>query len=424
MPRLMSLLAVLCLILGSTNARADFRADTTAKIKALKEPVTLSFWQTHNAEETATLKDIVGEFEKEYPNVKVKMDAVPFAEAQNKFKTAAKGGTPPDCFRSEVGWAAELASLGYITPLDDYLTAADKAAYLDQPMKLAIYKEETWGLPQVTDCLAMLYSKRLLKEAGVEPPKTMEELVTAGKKITKPEKKVYAYAYPANDSYFMLPFVWAFGGGVIDDKTLEVQINNEGSVKGLQFMLDLRTVHKIVPPGFDMANDYNNQLEDFKSGKLAIIFMGPWATASILSGSEFKDSKNLGAADLPKGPGGSGSPVGGHCYVVSAASKNPEIAAFFLDYINSPKFQARFTVKNNLMPTHKAAYDLPEVKDNALVQAYRHQLDTARTRPIIPEAAAIFPPLTQAYQDALRGAKTPKEAMDYVAREWKQQLKK
>jgi len=417
------LVAITCL--GVALCWADKRSEIAEKIAKLPQPVQLTFWQTHNAEETATLKDIIADFEKAHPNVKIKMDTVAFAEAQTKFKTAAKAGQAPDCFRCEVAWTAEMADLGYLTPLDDYLTAADKASYLDMPMRVAQYQDETWGLPQVTDCLALLYNKRILKEAGVEPPRSMDELVEVGKKITNPEKKVYAFAYPANDSYFMLPFIWAFGGGLIDEKTGEILIANEGSVRGLQFMLDLRNKYKIVPPTFDIANDYNNQLEDFKGGRIAMIFMGPWATANILTGSEFKNNpSNLGVAMLPSGPAGSGSPIGGHCYVVSASCKNPDIAFYFLDWINSAKNQVRFTVRNNLLPTHREAYEMPEVKSNELVQAFRKQLDVARARPVIPAGAGLFPPLTQAYQDALRGAKSPKEALDFVAREWAKLTKK
>ncbi|MCX7017685.1 MAG: extracellular solute-binding protein [Candidatus Sumerlaeota bacterium] len=414
------MLAMLCAI-----ANGGKREEIAGKIRNLTQPATLNFWQTHNSEETQTLKDIVTAFQKEYPNVKVVMDTVAFAEAQTKFKTAAKAGKTPDCFRSEVAWTPDFAELGYLTPLDEYLTQADKDSYLAGPMRTAVYKEETWGLPQVTDCLALLYNKRLFNEAGAEPPKTFDELVAAGRKLSKPEANKYAFAYPANDSYFILPYIWSFGGGLIDEQSRKILINDEGSVKGLQFALELRSKEKIVSPTFDVANDYTNQLEDFKAGRLAMFFMGPWATANILSGDEFKSAPaNLGVTDLPKGPADSGSPIGGHAYVVSAASKNPDIAFFFLDWINQPKNQAMFTVKNNLLPTHKAAYDLPEVKSNDLVQAFRRQLDTARTRPIIPEAASIFPPFTKSYQDALRGAKPPKDALDDVAREWKRLLEK
>ncbi len=410
--------AVLASVVAVASAATELEG-AAGKAQALTQPVRLTFWQTHNAEETQTLKDLVAGFQKRYPKVEVAMDTVAFADAQGKFKTSAKAGKAPDVFRCEVAWTPEMADLGYLTPLDEFLTAEEKAAYLPAPMKAATFRDEVWGLPQVTDCLALLYNRDLLKKAGVEPPKTFDEMVAAGKKLTDPAARRYAFAFPANDSYFMLPFVWGFGGGLIADDGRTILIANEGSVKGLQFMLDLRAKEKIVPPVFDIANDYNNQLEDFKAGRLAMIFMGPWATANILSGSAFKDPANLGVGAIPAGPGGSGSPIGGHNYVISAGCKNPELAYLFVSYLNEPENQARFTVKNNLLPTRKAAYDLPEVKGNPLVLAFREQVEKARVRPLIPQAGSLFPPLTSAYQDALRGTKGARDAMDAVAREWK-----
>ena len=417
--------ALVCVaaIATPTAARADRRSDAEAKAAALKAPVTLKFWQTHNAEETLTLKALLGEFEKTHPNVKVAVDTVAFAEAQHKFKTASKAGDAPDLFRCEVAWTAELASLGYLTPLDDYLSDADRKTYLETPLRASTYKEETWALPQVTDCLALLYNKATLKAAGVDPPRTMAELVTASRKLTDPAAKRVGFNFPSSDSYFLLPYIWSFGGGLIDEAKREVLIDGPGAVKGLEFVVGLKTKEKVVPADFDVANDYTNQMEAFKSGKQAMMFMGPWATATILSGDAFKDPANLGVADLPAGPGGTGSPIGGHGYTISASSKEPDLAFLVIDFLNRPENQAKFTVKNNLLPTRKAAYDLREVKGNAIVAGFRHQLETARTRPVLPEGATIFPPLTQGFQDALRGVKTPEAALKAVAAEWRKTLK-
>ena len=415
----------LTLLIPSPAGAADRKAEALAKAKGLKEPVTLKFWQTHNAEETDTLKGLLADLAKEYPNLKVELDTVAFAEAQGKFKTAAKAGNAPDLFRCEVAWTAELAELGYLAPLDDYLSEADRASYLDKPLAASTYKDETWALPQVTDCLALLYNRRSLATAGVTaPPKTMDELAATAAKLSDPGKGTYGFAVPSSDSYFLLPYLWSFGGSLIDEKSRTVGVDSPGAVKGLQFVLDLKG-KKAVPPTFDVANDYTNQLEAFKAGKQAMILMGPWATAGILSGDAFKgDAANLGIADLPAGPGGTGSPIGGHGYSVSAACKDPDLAFAVAEFLNRPENQARFTVRNNLLPTRKAAFDIAAVKGNAIVSGFRHQLDTARTRPIIPEGASIFPALTQGFQDALRGTKTPEVALKDVAAEWRKLLKK
>ena len=50
----------------------------------------LTWWDTSDAaNEAPVFKQMIAEFNKTYPNVKINYQSVPFAEAQNKFKTAA-----------------------------------------------------------------------------------------------------------------------------------------------------------------------------------------------------------------------------------------------------------------------------------------------------------------------------------------------
>ncbi|AVX19728.1 MAG: extracellular solute-binding protein [Bacillota bacterium] len=388
------------------------------------EKVTISFWHTFNQEETQTINEIVKEFEAQNPDIKVDMQAVPFADAQNKFKVAAQAGNAPDVFRAEIAWTPEFAALGYLAPIDDLIKPEDKADYLEAPFNYNVYNGKIWGVPQVTDALALLYNKRMLKEAGVEPPKTMDELVKVAQKLTDKQKGRYGFFY-RGDAYWYQPFMWAFGGGLIDSKDKTILVNTPGAVKGLQFMIDLRDKYGVVPKEIDFANDYDNMQVGFKTGKYAMILNGPWATSDLLSGPEFKDPDNLGIAPIPVGPEGkTGSPVGGHNYVISANTKNREAAYKFIEFINSREAQAKFAVKNNLLPTRKSAYELPEVKNNRIVSDFKAVIEKATNRPVIPEGGQIYTDFTPNYQAALKGQKTPQQALDDVAAAWKKLLNK
>ena len=385
-------------------------------------PVTITFWHTFNQQETETINEIVKEFEAKNPDIKVEVQAVPFDGAQNKFKVAAQAGNAPDVFRAEIAWTPEFAALGYLAPIDDLLTPAEKADYLEAPFNYNVYNGKVWGVPQVTDALALLYNKRLLKEAGVEPPKTMDELVQVAKKLTDPKKDRYGFFY-RGDSYWFLPFVWAFGGGLIDSNDLSIHIADPGSVQALKFLIDLRDKYGVVPKNIDFANDYDNMMVGFKTGKYAMILNGPWATSDILSGPEFKDPNNLGIAPIPVGPEGkTGSPVGGHNYVISANTKNREAAWKFIQFINSKEAQAKFAAKNNLLPTRKSAYAMEEVKNNRIVSDFKAVLEKATNRPVIPQGGQIFTDLTPNYQAALKGQKTPEKALNDVKAAWEKLL--
>jgi arabinogalactan oligomer / maltooligosaccharide transport system substrate-binding protein len=385
-------------------------------------PVTITFWNTMNTEETETLKEIIANFEKEHKDIKVKMENVPFAEGQNKFKTAAQAGKGPDVLRSEIAWTPEFAALGLLEPLDNYFK--DQDDFLDNALKYSKWNGKTWSVPQVTDALGLLYNKKLLAEKGFkEPPKTMDEFYQMAKALSDPAKDKWGFYYRQSDAYWFQPFMWAFGGGLITEKK-EIQVNNAGSVKGLEFLLKLRD-DKVMPDEFSAANDYNNLQQAFKTGRAAMVFQGPWATSDLLQGEQFKDPNNLGIAPIPAGPEGkTGSPVGGNGFVIYAGSKHKEASYKFIAYLTNAENQAKFASKNGLIPTRKSAFELKEVKENRLVNDWRPVLDKATNRPVIPEGGQIYTTFNPEIQAAFKKEKTPQQALDAVAESWKKLLNK
>lgn len=400
---------------GCKPAQQASRSSET--LKRNNDPVTISFWHTFNTEETATLEEVLADFRKAYPNITVQLQQVPFSDALNKYKTVAQAGNAPDVFRAEIAWTPELAAVGYLMSLDAFMDEQYKADFLPKALSYTEYKGHSWAVPQVTDCLAMFYNKKLVPK----PPETMDELVSMGQALTHGNQ--YGFFY-RGDPYWFTPFVWAFGGELIDGKSLDVKIADKPAVDALQFLIDLRTKYKIVPPSVDFANDYNNMMIGFKSAQIAMIVNGPWSTADVLDGGEFKaHPENFGITRLPKGPGGWGSPIGGQDYVVSANTKHLFASWDLINFLSRPENQAKFALKNNLLPTRKSTYELPEVKQNTIIQSFKYVLDAANSRPVIPQAGAIFIDLKPAYQAALLGEKTPQQALDQVKAAWQTLLK-
>jgi arabinogalactan oligomer/maltooligosaccharide transport system substrate-binding protein len=386
---------------------------------ATEEGASLAFWQTMNEQETETLRTIVNEFKTAHPEIEVAMEYVPFGDAQNKFKTAAAAGNAPDVIRAEIAWTPEFADLGYLLDITGMVSNADKADYLEAPFAYNKYDGKIWGIPQVTDAPALLYNKALLRQAGHQaPPATLAEMERIVADV-RSRLGIEGF-YMRGDSYWLQCFIWAFGGGLIDNNR-KVLINSPQSVAGLQYVLDQKG--KLFPAEIDFANDYGNAMALFKDGKVAMIINGPWATADVLSGEAFEDPANLGVAPFPKGPrGDQGSPVGGHNYTIYSGTLYPESAYTFIEFINQTKYQALLAVRNNLLPTRQSAYDDPSVKSNALVQGFLGQMKVATNRPVIPEGGQIYTAFTPAYQSAWRGEKTAKQALDEVAAAWNKLL--
>jgi arabinogalactan oligomer/maltooligosaccharide transport system substrate-binding protein len=406
-----------------TKAPEPTPAPAPTEAPAAAEKPSLTFWHTMNEQETPALMEAVNKAAEE-AGVDVKVEYVPFDGAQQKYLAAAQGGNAPDVFRAEIAWTPQYADAGYLLDITDSVSAADKADYLAAPLHYNEYDGKLWGVPQVTDAPALLYNKELVKAAGLDPekpPTTMDEFVTWCKALTKADGSQYGFTLTGG-AYFFQPFMWAFGGGLIDEKDLKVHIADQGTIDAANFVLALRDTEGCMPKEFDPQNQYNNAMTAFKTGTTAMIFNGPWATADVLSGDQFKDPANFGIAPIPAGPAGQGSPVGGHNYVIYAGTAQPEAAVKFMTALNSTDNQGLLAEKLNLVPTRKSAYELPAVKANAILQGFGKQMAVATNRPVIPQGGQIYTDFDPAWVAVLSGAMTPQAAFEQVAAAWQKLL--
>jgi arabinogalactan oligomer/maltooligosaccharide transport system substrate-binding protein len=398
--------------------------DSGSSPTATSGPVTLSYWYTEGTAETPVILSQIKAFEQQNPNIHINAQYQDFNQAQAKFITAAQSNTAPDILRSDVGWVAQFASLRYLLPLDSYVSQSDQSDYLPNALAYDKYSGHLYGLPQVTDFLALLYNKAEFAKAGISgAPKTMAEFEADAQKLVSSKAAKYGFE-TSGASYYTLPFLWAFGGGMIDNNNT-ILVNNASSVAGLNFLLKLQNTDKVMPSKIDFANGYNNMDNDFKNGTTAMIFNGPWQSSDLLSGSAFTDAANFGIAGIPTGPSGAtGSPTGGQSYVIYAGTKHPAEAAKFVQFMSSTASQVAIAKANHTLPTRQSAYSNSDISSNPVIAGYYAVRNTAVSRPVIPQGGELFNDFDPNTQAALVGSKTAADALNTVAEKWKALLAK
>ncbi|MFG2191276.1 extracellular solute-binding protein [Streptomyces sp. NPDC048639] len=392
--------------------------------RAAKDPGsvtgTVTWWDTANEAEGPTYEKLVKDFEAEYPKIKVKRVPVSFDAAEQKFKTAAQSGKgAPDVIRTDVGWSAGFANLGYLQPLDGTPALAHERDFLTGPLSAAKWKGETVGVPQVTDTLGLLYNKDILKKAGVEkPPATWEEFVETAKTVKKKTGVAGTQLNP--EGYFSLPFLYGEGGDMLDTKGKKITVNSPEAVKGIETAVDMVKSGVSLKPA--STDGYVAAQTSFKDGKVAMVVNGPWSVADDYTGKAFKDKKNLGIAPIPAGTSGKGAaPIGGHNYSVYRGSQNKDAAYLFVKFMSSAKSQEFTATEINTLPTRKSAYTADVTADPAK-KAFQDALATSKSRPVIPGVGDLFVAFDQHYVKILRGQATPKAGLDALAEEWKSKL--
>ncbi|MDQ2583388.1 extracellular solute-binding protein [Saccharothrix yanglingensis] len=373
----------------------------------------ITFWDTSGPNESPVFAKIAQDCATK-GGYKVKTETVAFDQALNNYRTAAQGGQGPDVFRAEVAWVPQLAKLGYVVDLTGTELAGDTSDFLETPLGSTKFDGKTYGVPQVTDSLALFYNKKLLADAGVEPPKTWDEVEAAAAKLGG-EKTIFIN----NDAYYALPFIYGAGGDLVDADAKKIVVNSAENVKALETAKGLLDA-KAATTALDPANSYNNMQAAFTSGEVAMVVNGPWSVADYLKGTAFTDAANLGIAPVPGETAGEGSaPVGGHNYTIRQGTKAKDSSIKFVACMSGVESQVAVAKELGLLPTRKSAYENADVKANAVVSAFEPVVTSAHPRAWIPEGGQLFDPLKIAYADVLAGKKDAKTALDEVAKSYK-----
>ncbi|WFB09881.1 extracellular solute-binding protein [Streptomyces sp. LX-29] len=382
---------------------------------------TVTYWDTSNDAEKATYKKLAEAFTEKYPKVKVKYVNVPFGEALNKFKNAAGSGGSgaPDVLRAEVAWTQDLANIGYLAPLDGTPALDNEKDYLPKAAASTKFNGKTYAVPQVIDTLGLFYNKKLLKDAGVEPPTSLDELKDAAKKIKEKTGKTGLYLR-GDDAYWYLPFIYGEGGDLLDTKNKKVTVDEEPGVKAFAAARDLVKSGAAVT---DATDGWNNMQNAIKNGDVAMTVNGPWAIEDTLSGKAFKDRDNLGVVPVPAGSAGQGAPQGGQNLTVYAGSKNLDASYLFAKYMSSAEVQAKTTEALSLLPTRTSVYDQKSVAENPNVKFFKAAVDKAVERPWIPQGNSLFQAILVEFPGVVTGKTSPEDAAESVGDAYRKLLK-
>lgn len=386
----------------------------------------ITYWNTMRDIEAVEVQKQIDAWQTLHPGITIKMTLTPFDGADKKYETAANNKAAPDIFRSDVGWTSGFAAQGMLLDLTSSFPADFGKQFLAAPFATGTYQGKQWSLPQVTDALGLMCNKKVLGEAGLTAaPTSWDELVSAGTKVTNLSAQKYGF-YMRGDSYWSQPFIWGWGGYLFEanaeGKVTSIGVNSPESVNGWTYLKE-KVLGTVAPATWDFKTDYDNMNAGFKAGTTMCIMQGPWAVADILKGAAFTDKTNLVVAPIPVGVDGkTGSPVGGHNWVVGVdvgtnADKTAAVVNF-LDFMTSADQQAILAKSLGLLPTNIAAYAVPDVANDPLINQWNAVMAAATNRSGVPGAQGIYDSFTKNYQLFLTGSSTAKEALDATANTW------
>lgn len=255
------------------------------------------------------------------------------------------------------------------------------------------YDGKIWGIPQVIDMQMLYYRKSLLADAGVRPPKTLDELVDAAKKLTSKKTKGL---FLGNDGG-----AGVLGGTPLYAAGLEL-VTADGKV-GFDDPAAARTLGKIHRLYADKSlllgapADWSDP-SAFVQGLTAMQWSGLWALPTVQK--ELGD--DFGVLPFPKdgAAGRPAVPVGAYAAAVSTRSKHQKAGKDFLKWlwIDSTDRQEDFALAYGFhIPARMSlAKKAGKLRKGAAADAVRFTTDHGHAEPLLWTPAG-----RSAYQDAL-----------------------
>jgi len=208
---------------------------------------------------------------------------------------------------------------------------------------------KVYGVPALVDNLALVYNKKLFDKAGLAYPTeswTWDDFRTAAKKLTDASRKQYGWAYVADGSedttWRWLAMLWQAGGDLVSPDGTKAAFDSPAGLKATQLLHDMAVTDKSVY--LDQGN--GNYLNLFNSGKIGMLWTGPWDLSSINSDVSY------GVQILPAAEGTHSSIAGPDNWMVFNNGAAREQAAWtFLTWLTSAQTHGEFTLATGDLPT-------------------------------------------------------------------------
>lgn len=376
--------------------------------------------------EAEAIEKIISDFNGSQETIVVKGVSSPDMQKQLASMSTKEGSFDiSDHFGNGVG---AFAATGAIQPLDDLLPKEildDLGDFVPAAIQQMRHEGQLYSMPIAVHTFQVLYNVTMLKEAGIEPPKTFAELESAIAALTKLDAngdiEVLGMGYPSlPNNLTTLAFT---NGGSFDGQDPD-HPEPTPQDPGVMQALDLWKRAVVDKYGADKLSkfkagwgEYMTAIDPFYSGKVAMIIDGAWHVAMI---PQVAPDLDFDVAPMPYGPQGQegSTQLTASTLFIPSNAKHPQEAATFMGYLLGKEGALAFAKALSNLPSRVSLADDASMRKDPKFAAFLDSLkagDKIKAFASAPYANQYSVDLTSAFDNINAGTMTPEEAMADVA---------
>lgn len=235
----------------------------------------ITFWDNNGGPRTAIWTEIIKDFEKKNPDIKVKYVPIPIADVQSKYDTAIAGGGLPDVGGVGTAYLSNIVSQEALDPIQDRIKGSALDGKLVESMVASVKVaggrgDAMYTVPTSANNGTLWYRTDLFKAANLEAPTTWAGFYEAAEKLTDAKNNKFGYTIRGGAGSIAQAIDASYGqSGITEfwngDKTT---LNDPKNVAALEKYAGL---FKRTTPSADVNNDFTKMVAQWDTGSIGML---------------------------------------------------------------------------------------------------------------------------------------------------------
>lgn len=349
----------------------------------------IRYWEKWTGFEADVMRGIVDEFNASQDRIYVSYTSV--SQIDRRLMLAIAGGVPPDVAGI---WGLNIpvyAENNALTPPDSMARAGGihEADFIPAFWKICNFRGHLWALPSTPGCNALIYNKKMFREAGLDPerpPRTIAELEEYNEKLLRRSAtgRIEQIGHlPEEPGWWSSMWGYWFGGQLLEGT--KVTADSPENLQAYRWVQSYpeRFGAKNLLALRDGFGNFASPQNAFFTGRVAMILQGAWIYNYI---------RNYAPADFEWGVAAFPSMdadrlpnvaiVESDVLVIPAGAKHPQEAFEFIRYINSQPIAEKLALgQRKFTALRECSADFFERHPNPFIRQFLELAKSPNARP-------------------------------------------
>ncbi|MEQ6376295.1 ABC transporter substrate-binding protein [Bacillaceae bacterium S4-13-56] len=407
---------------ASTNTENESSdSENGSEEVVIDSPVEIEFWHAMSGDHEKVLTEITDDFNGSQENITVKLvNQGSYDDLSKKNMAAAKANTLPVMTQAYEDWITEYLQNDLVADITPYVNHSEYGMseeelndIVDVFREANIWDGKYYGLPFNKSTRIMFYNVDYLEDAGVEVPKTWEELRAASEKLTgeKDGKQVVGLGLENSVTLEFNQWVHQAGGEYFNEASGEFMMNSPEGKTALEF------VNRMIQDGIARTAGEDGYMSGpFTRGDVAL-YIGSSAGIPYVAGPAEENGINWSAAVLPAGEEAATPFAGTNVSIFASASDEEKLAAWeYMKFLINTENTTKWAMASGYLPVRYSALESEEWKaytaENPAYGVGEQQFDAGFYDPRIVGAYGLKNAVAKELDRVLLGELTVEEGLE------------